>query len=113
MTTVPHSGPATGLLATLGHTERRIVHGALLGQVDDNHAGGMMGWDEDDFAVASELLLRFTTPSSDPSISETERRAVALALIYPVYDEDHPILHPDEARVCEEMLTFLAHEFGR
>lgn len=114
-TEVPDSGdrPATGLLATLTEPERRIVHSALLGQVDDNQTDGVTDWTENDHAVAADLLSRFTGRGDAPGVPEAERRAVALALIYPVHDADYPLLHPEEAAAAELMLTLLSREYGR
>ena len=98
--------------------ERRVIHGALLAQVDDVHAGGVYQWGDAEFAAAAEVLAKITgAPVGDVPQSlgdgDAASRATAQSLLVPVYDLDHPDLTPDEWDAAEEMLAHLSATYGR
>lgn len=121
MTTVPLSQcentPATlastTVLDAMGRIDRLVLHNALLAQVDDNHAGGTMCWDDTHHAHATALFNRLEHDPTSIGLTPAETTAALLSLMYVVHETDHSDLDDDTWAAAEAMLNHLASEFGR
>lgn len=92
--------------------DQKVVFGTLLAQVDDNHAGGVMGWDAREHDRAAELFEILQDPAASP-LPPVQSSAIVKSLLYPVHDQDHPDLEDEEWDVAEQILETLAVRFGR
>lgn len=89
----------------LSEHEQSLVWGALLGQIEDNHAGGVFGWTEHDHEVAAALFERLEDQPEAFAMSEVQRMTILLSLLFPVHDMDHPAMSDEQVAAGEKILA--------
>lgn len=89
--------------------ERQVLHGTLLAQVDDVHAGGVYSWDQAQVDCAAALFAALEPLVAD----DLTARVLALCLMVQVHDMDHPELAEAEWDLAQTWLATLSETYGR
>lgn len=92
--------------------DQKVVFDTLLAQVDDNHAGGVMGWGAREHDRAAQLFEILQDQATSP-LPPVQSSTIVKSLLYPVHDQDHTDLEAAEWEAAEQMLEALAVRFGR
>lgn len=101
-----NTGHEVAEIDTLGLSEheQRLVWGALLAQIEDNHAGGVFGWTEHDHEVAAALFERLEDQPEAFAMDEVQRKTILFSLLFPVHDMDHPDMSDEQIAAGELIL---------